>query len=107
MDFTSTIAAKNISNVTTTTPPPLYDPLWAIVLRWTIGGIIVLVGKLTKVNKLAFLAFCRIVSEKVLKFRKLPTVSLRHVLCSSKKTDSYHIQECTEVEITCRSLSEG
>lgn len=85
MDFTSTIAAKNISNVTTTTPPPLYDPLWAIVLRWTIGGIIVLVGKLIKVNKLAFLAFCRIVSEKVLKFRKLPTVSLRHVLCSSKK----------------------
>lgn len=88
MDFTSTIAAKDISNVTTTAPPPvvgLYDPLWAIVLRWTIGGIIVLVGKLIKVNKLAFLAFCRIVSEKVLKFRKLPTVSLRRVLCSSKK----------------------
>lgn len=110
MDFTSTIAAKNISNVTTTAPPPVggfYDPLWAIVVRWTIGGIIVLVGKLTKVNKLAFLAFCRIVSEKVLKFRKLPTVSLLHVLCSSKKTDSYHIQRCTEVEITCTSLSEG
>lgn len=99
MDFTSTIAAKNISNVTTTAPPPvvgLYDPLWAIVLRWTIGGIIVLVGKLTKVNKLAFLAFCRIVSEKVLKFRKLPTVSLRHVLCSSKKqtrTTSKNVQK--------------
>lgn len=49
MDFTSTIAAKNISNVTTTTPPPLYDPLWAIVLRWTIGGIIVLVGSVGNV----------------------------------------------------------
>lgn len=50
MDFTSTIAAKNISNVTTTAPPPggifVYDPLWAIILRWTIGGIIVLVGRL-------------------------------------------------------------
>lgn len=51
MDFTSTIAAKNISNVTTTAPPPapvefvVYDPLWAIILRWTIGCIIVLVGK--------------------------------------------------------------
>ena len=50
MDFTSTITAKNISNVTTTAPPPVgellvYDPLWAMVLRWTIGGIIVLVGK--------------------------------------------------------------
>lgn len=85
MDFTSTIAAKNISNVTTTAPPPvgeLYDPLWAIVLRWTMGSIIVLVGKLIKVNNLAFLAFCRLVSEKVFKFRKIPTVSLRHVLCS-------------------------
>lgn len=69
MDFTSTIAAKNISNVTTTAAPAegifVYDPLWAIILRWTIGGIIVLVGKLIKVNKLAFLAFSRLVSEKV------------------------------------------
>lgn len=51
MDFTSTIAAKNISNVTTTAPPlapveiEVYDPLWAVILRWTIGGMIVLVGK--------------------------------------------------------------
>lgn len=48
MDFTSTIAAMNISNVTTEPPPPgfyVYDPLWAITLRWIIGGIIVLVGK--------------------------------------------------------------
>lgn len=47
MDFTSTIAAKNISNVTTTAPPPVGefdDPLWAIILRWTMGSIIVLVG---------------------------------------------------------------
>ena len=77
MDFTSTVAAKNISNVTTTAPSSvggLYDPLWAIVLRWTMGGIIVLVGKRIKVNKLPFLAFCRLVSEKVLKIKKLSSV---------------------------------
>lgn len=51
MDFTSTIAAKNISNVTTAAPTTapveflVYDPLWAIILRWTIGCIIILVGK--------------------------------------------------------------
>ncbi|XP_078370997.1 neuropeptide FF receptor 1-like isoform X1 [Oculina patagonica] len=54
MDFTSTIAAKNISNVTATAPPPapvfvVYDPLWAIILRWTIGCIIVLVGSVGNV----------------------------------------------------------
>ncbi|KAJ7326117.1 hypothetical protein OS493_027968 [Desmophyllum pertusum] len=52
MDFTSTIAAMNISNVTTEPPPPgfyVYDPLWAITLRWIIGGIIVLVGSVGNV----------------------------------------------------------
>lgn len=65
MDFTSTIAAKNVSNVTTVAPTTapagilVYDPLWAIILRWTIGCIIVLVGKWVKIDELSFLAFCR------------------------------------------------
>jgi len=98
MDFTSTIAAKNISNVSTTAPPPvggLYDPLWAIVLRWTIGGIIVLVGKLTKVNKfnstLGVLPTCIRKSFKIQKVTNSLTASdalLFH------NTDSCHIQKC-------------
>lgn len=63
----------------------LYDLLWVIVLCWIIGGIIVFVGKLIKVNKLVFLVFCWIVFEKVLKFRKLLIVFLCCVFCFFKK----------------------
>lgn len=49
MNSTSDFSAANFTNLTTTQPAPanplLYDPLWAIILRWVIGGIIVAVGK--------------------------------------------------------------
>lgn len=60
MDSTSNFSAANSTNLTTTQPPPiegLYDPLWAIILRWIIGGIIVTVGKY--INEYHFIPFCR------------------------------------------------
>lgn len=61
MDFIFIIVVKNISNVIIIVllfVVGLYDLLWVIVLCWIIGGIIVFVGKLIKVNKLVFLVFC-------------------------------------------------
>lgn len=61
MDFIFIIVVKNISNVIIIVllfVGGLYDLLWVIVLCWIIGGIIVFVGKLIKVNKLVFLVFC-------------------------------------------------
>lgn len=109
MDFTSTIAATNISNVTTTAQPPLtelYDPLWAIILRWTIGGIIVLVGKLIKINKLTFLAFCRLPSEKKLLQKVTNSLTTSDTLLFLK-TDARHVQNVDKSKITCKSLFKG
>lgn len=48
MDSTSSFSAANYTNLTTTQPPPgelVYDPLWAVILRWIIGVIIITVGR--------------------------------------------------------------
>lgn len=47
MDPASSLLPENLTKVTTTEPLPasvIYDPIWAMILRWTLGTIIVTVG---------------------------------------------------------------